>query len=174
MRSNTFLRLTGIVFLCAMIFLETASAAVISLQPQNQQYARRGSDHGDGHDDDDDRHHGGHHKHYRYYRYYPGDYYYYRKIYYPPYKKYYYYYDIYPEKLYYYESERAIPPYNPAYLPIMSIANMASQGVPDDVIIEEIKRTHSVYKLSSETITYLKQNNVSDRVIDFMIATGRS
>ncbi len=62
---------------------------------------------------------------------------------------------------------------NPGYLPLTQIAAMANQGTPDAIIINEIQRTHSVYHLSSEIITYLKQNRVSDQVIDYMMATGR-
>lgn len=61
---------------------------------------------------------------------------------------------------------------NPNHIPLTKIAEMGSQGTPDAVIIAEIDRTHSVYKLNSEIITYLKQNKVSDRVIDHMMATG--
>jgi uncharacterized protein YcfJ len=62
---------------------------------------------------------------------------------------------------------------NPNHIPLTKIAEMASQGTPDAVIISEIDRTHSVYKLNSEIITYLKQNKVSDKVIDYMMATGK-
>lgn len=55
------------------------------------------------------------------------------------------------------------------YLSVIKIAEMAEQGVPDDVIISEIKRTRSRYQLTSETIQYLKDHKVSDRVIDFML-----
>jgi hypothetical protein len=50
---------------------------------------------------------------------------------------------------------------------------MAKKGTPDAVIISEIDRTHSVYQLNSEIITYLKQNGVSDRVIDYMLGTSQ-
>ncbi len=62
---------------------------------------------------------------------------------------------------------------NTNYIPITAIAQMGMQGAPDSVIIGEIQRTNSVYRLDSETINYLKQNKVSDRVIDYMLATGR-
>jgi uncharacterized protein YcfJ len=62
---------------------------------------------------------------------------------------------------------------NPNYVPLTKIAEMASSGTPDAVIINEIDRTHSVYQLNSEIITYLKQNKVSDRVIDYMLSTGK-
>jgi hypothetical protein len=61
---------------------------------------------------------------------------------------------------------------NPNYITVMQIADMAQKGLPDGVIISEIDRTHSVYNLSSEVISYLKQNKVSDKVIDYMLATG--
>mgnify|MGYP001601717535 FL=1 len=62
---------------------------------------------------------------------------------------------------------------NPNHIPLTKIAEMANQGTPDAVIISEIERTHSAYKLNSEIITYLKQNKVGDRVIDYMMATGK-
>lgn len=132
--------------------------------------ARRGGN-GDSHDDDSGYHR--RRRFFKYYRFYPHDYYYQKKIYYFPFKRYYYYYDVYPEKIYYYGQEKDRYAANPNYLSITSIANMASQGVPDDVIIEEIKRTGSVYELTSEIITYLKQNGVGDRVIDVMLETGK-
>jgi hypothetical protein len=66
----------------------------------------------------------------------------------------------------------AVQPVNPYYLPLTKIVEMASQNAPDSVIISEIQRTHSVYKLNSEIITYLKQNKVSDTVIDYMMQAG--
>ena len=63
---------------------------------------------------------------------------------------------------------------NPNHIPLTKIAEMGSQGTPDAVIISEIDRTHSVYKLNSEIITYLKDNKVGDKVIDYMLATGAS
>ena len=71
------------------------------------------------------------------------------------------------------QRERQAMAMNAAYIPLTTIASMASQGTPDSVIINEIQRTRSVYHLDSEIITYLKQNHVSDRVIDYMMATGR-
>jgi len=62
---------------------------------------------------------------------------------------------------------------NPDYLTITKIAEMGKQGVPDSVIISEIQRTHSVYSLNSEIITYLQQNKVSNKVIDYMLQRGK-
>jgi len=61
---------------------------------------------------------------------------------------------------------------NPDHIPLTKIAEMTSQGTPDAVIISEIQRTHSVYTLNSEIITYLKQNKASDKLIDYMMATS--
>lgn len=112
-------------------------------------------------------------RYYRRSRYYPRDYYYQKKIYFYPRKRYYYYYDVYPDKTYYYNWEKAKGVDNPDYLPVTSIANMASQGVPESVIISEIERTKSRYQLDSETISYLKQNGASDTIIDTMLNTNR-
>jgi len=61
---------------------------------------------------------------------------------------------------------------NPYYIPVPKIVEMASQGSPDSLIINEVERTHSVYHLNSEIITYLRQNKVSDKVIDYMMGTA--
>ena len=61
---------------------------------------------------------------------------------------------------------------NPDHITVIKIAEMSTQGIPEGVIISEIKRTRSVYELSSEVITYLKENKVSDRVIDYMLTGG--
>jgi hypothetical protein len=140
-------------------------------------YARRGSDdygyddshRGRGRDDHyEDRHYHDHHKDYKHYRRFPSSYYHYKKLYYYPSKRYYYYYDILPEKTHYYSWEKDIVASNPQYLCVTSIANMASQGIPDVVIITEIERTKSTYTLNDDTIVYLRQNDVSDRVIEAM------
>ena len=62
---------------------------------------------------------------------------------------------------------------NPYYIPVTKVVEMVSQGTPDSIIISEIQRTHSNYSLSSEAITYLKNNKVSDKVIDYMLGTGK-
>lgn len=60
---------------------------------------------------------------------------------------------------------------NPGHIPLTRIAEMGREEVPDSVIIDEMRRTKSRYTLSSETITYLKNNKVGDRVIDYMLQT---
>lgn len=63
---------------------------------------------------------------------------------------------------------------NPNHLTYSSIVNMAKEGLPDDAIISEIQRTHSVYNLTSEIIDYLKKNKVSDKVINYMLSTAQA
>jgi uncharacterized protein YcfJ len=58
-------------------------------------------------------------------------------------------------------------------LSVVDVARMGKEGVPEDVIIGEIDRTHSKFSLNSETITYLKTNNISDHVIDHMLASAK-
>ncbi|MFA5096377.1 MAG: glycine zipper domain-containing protein [Candidatus Omnitrophota bacterium] len=70
------------------------------------------------------------------------------------------------------ESDKKAAEINPNHIPVPKIAEMGSQNTPDSVIIGEIQRTHSVYNLNSETIAYLKQNKVSDKVIDHMLNTA--
>ncbi|MGD0335988.1 MAG: glycine zipper domain-containing protein [Candidatus Omnitrophota bacterium] len=67
------------------------------------------------------------------------------------------------------KGDKAALAVNPNYITYPKIVEMAKSGVPDSVIISEIQRTHSVYQLNSEIITYLKENKVSDRVVDYMM-----
>ena len=57
-------------------------------------------------------------------------------------------------------------------LSLEDIKRMAQAGVADDKIISVIHSTGSVYYLSSAEIADLKNNGVSQRVIDYMIQTG--
>ena len=63
---------------------------------------------------------------------------------------------------------------NPYYIPVTKVVEMAAQKTPDSIIISEMQRTHSTYDLSSEAITYLKNNKVSDQVIDYMLSTRKA
>jgi len=58
-------------------------------------------------------------------------------------------------------------------LSLHDIEAMAENGINDDVIIDQINATHSVFYLSSEDIIHLKKAGVSEKVIDYMIDTGR-
>jgi hypothetical protein len=60
----------------------------------------------------------------------------------------------------------------PPALGLQEIANMATQGVSDTVIIEQIRSSHSVYQLTPDQIVYLKQYKVSDTVIYEMQRTA--
>lgn len=60
-----------------------------------------------------------------------------------------------------------------ALLTLNNIIGMASQGLSDDQIISEMQRTGSVFYLTVEDITFLKNNGVSDRVINYMLSTGK-
>jgi len=61
---------------------------------------------------------------------------------------------------------------NSNHITVIKIAEMATNDIPDAVIISEIERTKSVYDLTSEVITYLRDNGVGDRVIDYMLSTS--
>lgn len=61
---------------------------------------------------------------------------------------------------------------NPSHITISSIAQMALDGVPEGVIISDIRQTNSTYNLNSEAISFLKSKGVSDRIIDYMLSTG--
>ena len=61
---------------------------------------------------------------------------------------------------------------NPSHITVMKIVDLAAKNIPDAVIISEIQRTKSVYNLTSEIITYLKENGVSDRVVDYMLSNN--
>lgn len=70
------------------------------------------------------------------------------------------------------QQDKAAVAVNPNHLALTKIAEMGDQGTPDAVIISEIQRTHSVYQLNSEIITYLKQHKISDKVVDYMMSTA--
>jgi hypothetical protein len=57
-------------------------------------------------------------------------------------------------------------------LGLTDVAQMAQQHISDEVIIQQIRTTGSVYHLSPSDIDYLKQNGVSDAVVLEMQATA--
>jgi len=61
---------------------------------------------------------------------------------------------------------------NSNHITVIRIAEMAKEGVPEDVIINEIVRTKSKYELNTEIINYLKDNGVGDKVINHMLSTA--
>jgi hypothetical protein len=56
-------------------------------------------------------------------------------------------------------------------LGLADIKALARAGVGDDIIISQIRNSHTVYRLSTADIIDLKDSGVSNRVIDFMINT---
>jgi hypothetical protein len=57
-------------------------------------------------------------------------------------------------------------------LGITDVAQMAQAHVGDDVIISQIRATGSVFRLSATDTIWLKQNGVSDAVVQEMLATA--
>jgi hypothetical protein len=50
-------------------------------------------------------------------------------------------------------------------LGVTDVANMVAQGLSDQIIINQIRTTRTVFHLSTSDISYLKQSGVSDPVI---------
>lgn len=61
---------------------------------------------------------------------------------------------------------------NKEQLSVDDVKEMAKNGLSDDVIIDQIKSTHSIYYLTADQIISLKKAGVSQKVIDYMIQTG--
>jgi uncharacterized protein YcfJ len=55
-------------------------------------------------------------------------------------------------------------------LSIADIVRMSHDHVGDDLIVRQMEATGSVYNLSADDITYLRQNGVSERVVSIMIS----
>jgi hypothetical protein len=53
-------------------------------------------------------------------------------------------------------------------LPLNQVVQLAQSGQSDDVIINQIYTTGSIYQLTPNDLTYLKQQGVSDRVMMYM------
>ena len=60
----------------------------------------------------------------------------------------------------------------PPPMTIDDVIAMAKDGVGDDVILAQMKATHTAFRLTSNDIRDLKKNGVSDRVINAMIKSG--
>jgi uncharacterized protein YcfJ len=54
---------------------------------------------------------------------------------------------------------------NLSQLPLSQIVELSRQGVHEDVIIDRIRLTNSIYRLSPTDIEYLRQNGVSQKVL---------
>jgi outer membrane lipoprotein SlyB len=57
-------------------------------------------------------------------------------------------------------------------LGLADVKAMAKAGVSDEVIISQIRNTHTIYRLSAADIIDLHNSGVSQKVIDFMINTA--
>jgi hypothetical protein len=56
-------------------------------------------------------------------------------------------------------------------LGLADVKMLAKSGLSDEVIISQIRASRTVYHLSAPEILDLKDNGVSENVIDFMINT---
>jgi hypothetical protein len=64
------------------------------------------------------------------------------------------------------------PPAQP--LTLADVKTMTKSGVSDEVILSQIRNSHTVYRLDTQEIIDLKDAGVSQRVIDFMINTANT
>ena len=55
---------------------------------------------------------------------------------------------------------------------VADVKALAKAGLSDDVILSHLRNSRAVYHLTTADIIDLKQNGVSEKVIDFMINTG--
>jgi outer membrane lipoprotein SlyB len=55
-------------------------------------------------------------------------------------------------------------------LTVMDVVKMAQQHISDDIIINDIRQTGSVYNLTADDIIWLKGQGVSDVVVNEMLA----
>jgi len=62
---------------------------------------------------------------------------------------------------------------NPSHVSILKVVELSSKGTPDDVIIDEMRSTNSVYDIDANAVQYLKDNKVSDKVINYMVSTKK-
>jgi len=56
-------------------------------------------------------------------------------------------------------------------LAVADVEALVKAGISDDLVISQIRNSHTVYHLTTSDIIALKNAGVSDRVIDFMINT---
>ncbi|HEV3263553.1 MAG TPA: glycine zipper domain-containing protein [Gemmataceae bacterium] len=68
--------------------------------------------------------------------------------------------------------QRAVAAAQARQLGLTDVAQLSQQHISDTVIVGQIRSTGSVYRLSSTDIVWLKENGVSDYVINEMQATA--
>lgn len=59
-------------------------------------------------------------------------------------------------------------------LTIYDVEALSKNGISDDVIIGQIQNTGSVFYLTTDQIIELKQAGVSEKVIEYMVQTGKN
>ena len=57
---------------------------------------------------------------------------------------------------------------NPNQMSLQQVVDLSKQGVNEAVIIDKIRLTNSKFSLSASDVDYLKNNGVSQKVIDVM------
>lgn len=57
---------------------------------------------------------------------------------------------------------------NPHQMSIQQVVDLSKQGINENVIIDKLRLSNSRFNLTSDTIDYLKQQGVSQKVIDAM------
>ncbi len=57
-----------------------------------------------------------------------------------------------------------------SHVSIMEIVKMTEDGVPAEVIVDQLKSSGSIYSLDAETIKYLESKGVGDKVITYMVS----
>lgn len=62
---------------------------------------------------------------------------------------------------------------NPNQMTIQQVVDLAKQGVNEDVIIDKIRMSNSKFSLTADDLQYLKQQGVSQKVIDLMQGTSK-
>jgi uncharacterized protein YcfJ len=58
---------------------------------------------------------------------------------------------------------------NPNQMSIQQIVDLSKQGVHEDVIVDKIRLTNSRFTLSADDLNYLKNQGVSQKVINSML-----
>lgn len=57
---------------------------------------------------------------------------------------------------------------NPNQMNMQQVVDLSRQGINEDVIIDKIRLTNSRFNLTANDLDYLKQQGVSEKVIDVM------
>jgi len=70
------------------------------------------------------------------------------------------------------QEARAVAQAQARALGLTDVAQMAMQAVPDDIIINQIRTSPTIFHLSTTDITWLRENRVSDTVIREMQLTA--